>query len=207
MFRAILTVVGIVMSQVELAQAIPNVTVTPLPPTCASYPAYDNSTGQAGPWYLVADATGSSIDGFAATATYYTNPDFHRWGFITIPSVKATKNPAMRCANGTLQVQLSTGNNNTAWQDIVVAGDNNWQAGIGFAFPGDQSKDIPVQPYAHFINGTRQPGVFLGAKNVTTWYFKDNWAGNAGEYYLLRLWASGTELEEKDHAGFLKLVV
>jgi hypothetical protein len=29
-------------------------------------------------------------------------------------------------------------------------------------------------------------GTFLGAGNSTTWTFKHNWGGNAGEYYILR---------------------
>lgn len=131
---------------------------------------------------------------------------------ITVPSVKASSSPPMRCAhNGTVEVQVLTGANRTLeWRAVVVAGDANWQAGIGFAFPGGSRGDAPVRPYAHLLaDGTRAPGVFLGARNRTTWFYKDNWAGNAGEYYLLRLIGPGVDanMTSRDFVGLLKIVV
>ena len=61
---------------------------------------------------------------------------------------------------------------------------------------------MQIQPYAHVVNGTRLPGVFLGAGSSTQWFFKHNWGGNAGEYFLLRwLEDGGKEVKEKRQEG------
>lgn len=76
-----------------------------------------------------------------------------------------------------------------------------------------------MQPYARVVNGTKVPGVFLGAKESTRWFFKNNWGGNAGDYFLLR-WQeeaeagkmegngkrqSGPIVDDRDWYGYLKI--
>lgn len=102
--------------------------------------------------------------------------------------------------------------------DLVISSVENWQAQAGY----NLTPSIPIEPYAHYINGERVSGVFLGAKGKTNWFFKYNWAGNAGEYYLVRL-AGGAEglrggsrklgkrqdfptLDDRDWNGFIKIV-
>ncbi|KAF2870762.1 hypothetical protein BDV95DRAFT_607895 [Massariosphaeria phaeospora] len=192
--------------------AIPKVTVSPLSNGCSAYPGYSNTTGQAGPWTVVADSTGSSIDGLKISAESFTDDGVNRWGFVTLP--KGSPNVAnitLRCANSTLQASLPD------WVDLSIASEENWQS----SFSWNISPAVPVQPYAHYINGQKQAGVFLGAGNSTTWNFKYNWGGVVGEYYLLRLadatmtkTARGTlrkrqdfpVLDDRDWVGFLKVV-
>lgn len=99
-------------------------------------------------------------------------------------------------------------NGEATWQQLVISGDPTLEGALGFGFPEDRYPNIPVEPYWHFINGEQVPGVFLGAKGSTTFGFVDNWAGVAGEYYLLRLLGvegfNEWELTPRDTIGFLK---
>ena len=99
-------------------------------------------------------------------------------------------------------------NGEATWQQLVISGDPTLEGALGFGFPEDTYPNIPVEPYWHFINGEQVPGVFLGAKGSTTFGFVDNWAGVAGEYYLLRLLGvegfNEWELTPRDTIGFLK---
>ncbi|KAI0133459.1 hypothetical protein BJ170DRAFT_715491 [Xylariales sp. AK1849] len=197
---------GLALCLLQLAHAVPNVTVVPLPSTCASYPGYDNSTDVAeASWLAVADSTGNAIDGNGVTAAFFTDFDGDHWGFVTIPVTKPTTNTTMRCTNNTLQAYLNTSSEETLWEDIVVSSDPNWEDGMGYGFPAKGPPDRAVEPYRHSVNGTQQPGIFLGLGNITTWLFKYNWAGNAGEYYLLRLLGPLSDIAEGDVTGFLKI--
>ncbi|KAF2267200.1 hypothetical protein CC78DRAFT_92692 [Lojkania enalia] len=164
--------------------AVPDVSVTPLATDCSAYPNYDASTGEAGPFIVVADSTGSTFDGNKVSAEVFTNDGVDRFGFITLPKAGTSpfvQNITLRCISSTLQAKLSIG-----WTSLEIAREENWQASLSFnlnpALPG-----LPLYPYSHSLEGVMQEGVFLGAKNTTTWTFKFNWGGNAGEYYLLRL--------------------
>ncbi len=55
-----------------LVCTVPNVTVTPLPSSCTSFPGYDNGTGIATPLKVVADSTGKGIDGGSFVPKYAT---------------------------------------------------------------------------------------------------------------------------------------
>jgi hypothetical protein len=101
------------------------------------------------------------------------------------------------------------------WIDLFIASLENWQASFSFGMP---EAGIPVQPYAHFVDGTRVPGVFLGTRNSTSWKYKFNWGGNAGEYFILR-WLQAGEgkvgmqkrqdfpvIDDRDYVGFLKVL-
>lgn len=55
----------------------------------------------------------------------------------------------------------------------------------------------------------------MGAKSSTTWKYKYNWGGNAGEYYILR-WLDKAGMmkkrqdmpvpDDRDWIGFLKIM-
>lgn len=67
--------------------------------------------------------------------------------------------------------------------DIVISKEENWQAAFGFNI----TPSVAVTPFAHFVDGKMVEGVFLGAGDRTRAWFRYNWGGNAGEYYLVRL--------------------
>jgi hypothetical protein len=127
------------------------------------------------------------------------------------PASVATTNITMRCFNSTLQAYLNVSDSGEAvWRELVVSGDPTLEGAFGFGFPEDASHpNIPVEPYWHFVDGQQVPGVYIGALGSTTFGFVDNWAGVAGDYYLLRL--LGTEgftkweLGKRDTIGFLKI--
>lgn len=126
------------------------------------------------------------------------------------PAAVPTTNITMRCSNSTLQARLNLAPDGEAtWQDLVVSGDPNLEGALGFGFPEDRYASLPVTPYWHFVDGQQVPGVFMGAGDSTTFGFVDNWAGVAGEYYLLRLLGTERftkwELDKRDTVGFLKM--
>ncbi|RYP80657.1 hypothetical protein DL769_002339 [Monosporascus sp. CRB-8-3] len=194
------------------ASAVSNMTVQPLDHSCASYPNYDESTGQAGPWSAVADSTDTDVDGFGFVPVY-ASPigDGARWGFLTIPTTPPAKEVSMRCANGAPQAELDMRSLGMKWLDLVAAGTSN-EAAFGFGFPDLPDPNHHLGPYAHVdVHGVRQPGVFLGSENVTTWGF--NYQNNKeGEYYFLRLLTPGSEnpatgrpLNDGEFTGFIKI--
>lgn len=126
------------------------------------------------------------------------------------PAAVPTRNITMRCFNSTLQALLNTTAEST-WQDLVIAGDPTLEGALGFGFAERDPThgNVPLEPYWHFVDGVQVPGVFIGAAGSTTFGFVDNWAGVAGEYYLLRLLGTDLftrwELGVRDTVGFLKL--
>ncbi|KAI1360231.1 hypothetical protein F5Y08DRAFT_54305 [Xylaria arbuscula] len=203
--RPIVALAFTLYSQVATAAA-PNVTAVSVGTSCTSYPGFDGSG--AGPFIAIAASTGRVVDGIGLNAAYYVDGSRH-YGYVIAPASVPTKNITLRCFNSTLQAQLNTGTGGEAtWQQLVISGDPTLEGALGFGFPEDRYPNIPVEPYWHFLNGEQIPGVFLGAKGSTTFGFVDNWAGVAGEYYLLRL--LGTEgfnkweLTARDTVGFLK---
>ncbi|KAI1351239.1 hypothetical protein F5Y01DRAFT_325562 [Xylaria sp. FL0043] len=190
--------------------AAPNVTAVALSRSCTSYPGFDGAG--AGPFIAIAASTGRAVDGIGLNAAYYVDGT-HHYGYVIAPASVPTKNITLRCSNSTLQAQLSTGstttNGTTSWQDLVISGDPTLEGALGFGFPEDRYANIPVEPYWHFVDGQQMPGVFIGAKGSSTFGFVDNWAGVAGNYYLLRLLgAEGFnkwEPTKRDTVGFLKV--
>ncbi|KAF2737393.1 hypothetical protein EJ04DRAFT_521143 [Polyplosphaeria fusca] len=163
---------------------IPNASPKPLPTDCSPYPNYNNSTGTAGPFTIIADSTGSTFDGNKINAEYFTNDGKDRFGFITMPKYPTSTSISLFCTPTLgLSAHLSAPANDTP---ISIASEENWQAAISFNMRSP-APGIPIEPFAHIVNGTQQPGVYLGARNTTTWTFRYNWGGNAGEYFLLRL--------------------
>jgi len=50
--------------------------------SCAVYPGWNASTNSAGPFTVIADSTGSSIDGNPATVADFTNDGKDSFGFV-----------------------------------------------------------------------------------------------------------------------------
>ncbi|KAI1128281.1 hypothetical protein F5Y10DRAFT_277547 [Nemania abortiva] len=187
--------------------AAPNVTAVPIGTSCTSYPGFDGR--DAGPFIGIADSTGRPVDGIGLNAAYYVDGS-HRYGYVIAPAAVPTRNITMRCANNTLQALLNmTTGGEATWEDLVISGDPTLEGALGFGFPEDKYPNIPVTPYWHFINDQQVPGVYIGAEDSTTFGFVDNWAGVAGEYYLLRLLGTERftkwELDKRDTIGFLKV--
>ncbi|KAI0903938.1 hypothetical protein F4823DRAFT_244222 [Ustulina deusta] len=189
------------------AAAAPNVTAVSIGTSCTSYPGFDGSG--AGPFMAVAASTGWAVDGIGLNAAYFVDGT-HRYGYVIAPAAVPTTNITLRCFNSTLQANLNmVVGDEATWQDLVISGDPTLEGALGFGFSEDKYPNIPVEPYWHFVDGQQVPGVFIGAKDSTTFGFVDNWAGVAGEYYLLRL--LGTEgftkwePTKRDTVGFLKV--
>ncbi|KAI0404983.1 hypothetical protein F4802DRAFT_597660 [Xylaria palmicola] len=189
----------------------PNVTSIPVGPSCTAYPGFDGTN--AGPFLAVADSTGQAVDGIAMNAQYFVDGTRH-YGYITgpvtPPRLGPSRNISLRCFQSTLQAQVAPQPDAEAtWQDLVVSGDPTLEGALGFGFPEDRYANIPVGPYWHFVDGQQLPGIYLGAAGSATFGFVDNRAGNAGEYYLLRLLGTNKftkwELGERDTVGFVKM--
>ncbi|KAI1302228.1 hypothetical protein F5Y03DRAFT_212742 [Xylaria venustula] len=189
------------------AASAPNVTAVALGSSCTSYPGFDGSGS--GPFVAIAASTGRAVDGIGVNAAYYVDGDRH-YGYVIAPASSPTTNITLRCSNSTLQANVTmVPGEEATWQDLVISGDPTLEGALGFGFAEDRYPSIPLEPYWHFIDGQQVPGVFIGAKGSTTFGFVDNWAGVAGEYYLLRLLGTDgfTEwnLTERDTVGFLKV--
>ncbi|KAH8162700.1 hypothetical protein CIB48_g5546 [Xylaria polymorpha] len=191
-------------SHVVITTAAPNVTAVAIGTSCTSYPGFDGSN--AGPFIAVADSTGQAVDGIGLNAAYYVDGT-HHYGYVSAASQSSRR---AILPHSTLQAQLSTtAGDEATWQDLVISGDPTLEGALGFGFPEDRYANIPVQPYWHFLDGQQVPGVYIGAVDSTKFGFVDNWAGVAGEYYLLRLLGTDKftrwELGKRDTIGFLKL--
>jgi hypothetical protein len=97
------------------------------------------------------------------------------------------------------------------WQDLVIAGTPAAEA-LGFGFPNLPDANLPLEPYAHVLNGRRQPGVFLGYGNVTAWGFNYISDSEMGSFYYMRLLgpnsnnlATGEPLNDGEFKGFIMI--
>ncbi|OTA65375.1 hypothetical protein K449DRAFT_431975 [Hypoxylon sp. EC38] len=214
-----------VFSLAGLISAASNATVVPLPSGCAGYPNYDNATGIAGPLRLLADSTGREQDGFKFIPKFAIAVGGGSWGFMVIPATEnktAEANEVVfRCGNDTLQAQLDLGYAGKRWQPLIAAGTPG-EAVFGFNLPDlpDPNYHLetwyacPSSPrkHLHVVEGVTQPGVFLGAVNVTTWGFNYQNFTETGEYYFLRLLgpnsqnrATGKPLNPGEFTGYIKI--
>ncbi|KAL7624571.1 hypothetical protein AAE478_006138 [Parahypoxylon ruwenzoriense] len=211
----------------HLGQAsAPNVTVVPLGGDCAAYPGYDPATGVSGPLRVAADSTGTVFDGVQFVPKSSTAVGGGSWGFMVIPfSPNATAATPMRCGNGTLQAHMDMGFLGVRWQPLVAAG-TPAESVFGFGFPDLPDPNyhletwyVPLFPFplyprnhSHIIDGAPQPGVYLGAVNVTSWGLNYQNYTESGEYYFLRLLgpgsnnlATGKPLNDGEFTGFIKI--
>ncbi|OTB11299.1 hypothetical protein K445DRAFT_26662 [Daldinia sp. EC12] len=150
------------------------------------------------------------------------------------------KETPFRCGNGTLQARLNVGIQGDRWQTLIAAGtpaesvfgfglpdlpDPNYHLKIWYVRPYVLVKMLAVLNiwmlranantglvYSHIVDGVVQPGVFLGAVNVTTWGFNYQNNTEAGEYYFVRLLgpnsnnlATGKPLNPGEFTGYIKI--
>ncbi|KAH8897149.1 hypothetical protein GQ53DRAFT_818429 [Thozetella sp. PMI_491] len=160
--------VGVLVAlQLSLTAALPNVTVVPLRTSdCVDWPLWQNVRGEdiTGGFHFVSDQnddegssglrviTHDALDTHNATQTYLV-VDVRKSALIS-PLVGA------RCINSTVQLGIYG-------LDPKPAITINKQTGRLHAAAGGYK----LEPYAHEINGVRQPGLFLGTRNLTTWAF------------------------------------
>ncbi|KAI0142525.1 hypothetical protein F4776DRAFT_511207 [Hypoxylon sp. NC0597] len=210
-----LTKTTLVLGLAGLVSAAPNVTVVPLPSGCAGYLNYDNTTGIAGPLRLLADSTGREQDGFKFIPKFAIAVGGGSWGFMVVPATENKTTEAdeivFRCGNDTLQAQLDLGYAGTRWQPLIAAGTPG-EAVFGFNLPDLPDPNYHLETDSHAVEGVTQPGVFLGAVNVTTWGFNYQNFTETGEYYFLRLLgpnsqnrATGKPLNPGEFTGYVKI--
>ncbi|KAI0846630.1 hypothetical protein F5Y00DRAFT_264441 [Daldinia vernicosa] len=227
-FRNIFAKVAIGLALTNATFAASNVTAVPLTEGCAAYPGYDDATGIAGPLHVVADSTGKELDGYRFIPKFAIAVGGGSWGFMVIPTAEngtadADETP-FRCGDGTLQAHLNVGIEGDRWQTLIAAGtpaesvfgfglpdlpDPNYRLEIWYIYLGSP---VVKASHSHVIDGEVQPGVFLGAVNVTTWGFNYQNNTEAGEYYFLRLLgpnsnnlATGKPLNPGEFTGYIKI--
>ncbi|KAK6955486.1 hypothetical protein Daesc_003126 [Daldinia eschscholtzii] len=217
-FQSILIKLAIGLTLISATTATLNVTAVPLADGCVAYPGYDNATSTAGPLRVVADSTGKELDGFRFIPKFAIAVGGGSWGFMVIPTTENktadAKETPFRCGNGTLQAHLNVGIQGDRWQTLIAAG-TPAESVFGFGLP-----DLPDPNYhlkicmrdSHIVDGVVQPGVFLGAVNVTTWGFNYQNNTEAGEYYFVRLLgpnsnnlATGKPLNPGEFTGYIKI--
>ncbi|KAI1480442.1 hypothetical protein F4774DRAFT_408938 [Daldinia eschscholtzii] len=209
------------LNLIAIAFAASNITAVPLADGCVAYPGYDNATSIAGPLRVVADSTGKELDGFRFIPKFAIAVGGGSWGFMVIPTTEnetaGAKETPFRCGNGTLQARLNVGIQGDRWQTLIAAG-TPAESVFGFGLP-----DLPDPNYhlkiclvcyehSHIVDGVVQPGVFLGAVNVTIWGFNYQNNTEAGEYYFVRLLgpnsnnlATGKPLNPGEFTGYIKI--
>ncbi|KAI0884581.1 uncharacterized protein GGS22DRAFT_200343 [Annulohypoxylon maeteangense] len=202
-----------------LVSAVSNVTVVPLTSGCSSYPNYDNTTGIAGPLRLVADSTGTDVDGFKFKPLFAIAVGGGSWGFMVLPTIenKTAEEIPFQCSNDTLQAHLNMGFAGTVWQDLIAAGTPG-ESVFGFRLPDLPDPNYHLETCAlitmnlHLVDGVEQPGVYLGSVNVTNWGFNYQNFTETGEYYYARLLgpnsnnpATGKQLNSGEFAGYIKI--
>jgi hypothetical protein len=107
---------------------------------------------------------------------------------------------AIRCADGELQAVGPLQSDNTFdWQPLVARTSQPEDAALSFGYDGTNS---PILPYAHYIDGVQQDGVYFGVDGVTTWAFSF-W--EPSQYYTIRLLGPNSgSLKDGEFDGFLK---
>ncbi|KAE9364245.1 hypothetical protein N431DRAFT_354371 [Stipitochalara longipes BDJ] len=180
---------------VSLVSALPNVTALQIGGgNCSAYPSSFHSTvDNADAFVFTPDqADNSSINGLSTgvagtkLVVYTTKP----------VSIVAS---AIFCCdhNGTVKDGFGV-------QTLLLSNDTN-DAELGYF---DQGNAIKPETYAHFVEGVRQEGVFLGWGNVTTWGYRRVKSETGGDYYGIRLLKLGIgDLKNGEIRGFLKVVL
>ncbi|KAI1471507.1 uncharacterized protein F4812DRAFT_455621 [Daldinia caldariorum] len=250
-FRSVFVKASIGLALAVTALAAPNATAVPLAEGCAAYPGYDSATDMTGPLRVVADFTGTELDGFRFVPKFAIAVGGGSWGFMVIPTTEDNiAETPFRCGNGTLQARLNVGIQGDRWQALIAAG-TPAESVFGFGLPDlpDPNYHLRIWYYvmsvisiaslflnylqdivnrqillnlhvnveneyqhSHILDGTVQPGVFLGAVNVTTWGFNYQNNTEAGEYYFVRLLgpnsnnlATGKPLNPGEFTGYIKI--
>lgn len=195
----------------------PNVTAVALPTTnCSAYPLYNETSDTAGPWIIVADSTGnSSVDGNGDTTAYQTQYQPAWWGNLVILQDNTYAKTVLRCSGGQLQAHVNnyvsyclpscTGppsspsdNEPLNWRPVQLLA---WSDELVF----ESELALPVTPYAHFLDGVQQPGVFLGSDTSSTWAYLPTTNSRGQDVYSLRVVDDGSALNEGEFTGFVKI--
>ncbi|KAJ5676173.1 hypothetical protein N7462_009070 [Penicillium macrosclerotiorum] len=170
---------------------------------CSSLPAYDASTGMAGPWVVevnqcvntTAADHSCTMEGFGSTSVYFLqqgDTSVQR-GFIAIVSENDLAKSPLRCNDATTSFEsyVPSGVSGYQWKSVNIT-DMPYSAQLMWGL-GQYS--LPIQAYNHYVSGVKQEGIFLGAHNVTTWgvQLQSGSAGSGGKpYWLVRLLGPGS---------------
>jgi hypothetical protein len=186
--------------------AVPNVTVIPLSPgSCYGWPSWQGSGGDhvdlTGPLKIsINQADDDGIEGLPLSVK-----TFNRTGLSTLNIVADLRksNTFARslflCKNGNLETK--------APGTLFIGKD---PSNALLTTEAGHSPEV----YAHLVNGVRQPGIFLGARNQTKWGFTYRLPQTCGnlDYYELKLMnlPQDQAIEPKasrtpDAFGFLKV--
>jgi hypothetical protein len=118
------------------------------------------------------------------------------------------------------------------WTPIFIVAQENWQRSVGYGLGTKQFPGFWLYPAFHVAKENELPidieSMYMGGEASywpyasSTFKFKYNWGGNAGEYYIVRWLENGERIEERkkgkkrqegfpilddrDFEGFLKVV-
>jgi hypothetical protein len=152
---------GLHLTPAAAAPEAQNVTVVPLSTSCYDWPNWQNVRGQdiTGAFTFVSDQTGDEgSDNLRVRSREYADANNEKHQVLVVDVRKSgliSSRITAYCVDGI--VRFGRGLDEAP---IVIDNTGVMQPeGTGFK----------LEPYAHEINGVRQPGVFLGTKNLTTW--------------------------------------
>jgi len=165
----------------------PNATVIPLwANDCREWPNYQNVRG--------VDVTGAFTFVSAQTQDEGSN------------GLRVQAQPYRDGNNGTHRVLVVDVRKSGLLSTIMTSHCNNGTVFYGYAgleakppFVVDSNSGVlrpegtglKLEPYAHAIDGVRQPGVFLGARNLTTWGFDYVQPADCGSRDYYSIWLLG----------------
>lgn len=220
--------------------AVPNVTVVPLTTTsCAGWPGFlpsgDRVDSTTSLTFVVDQSDDPAVDGLRASSADYhwpagrDTPDGFNYTAITL-DLRASRRFAhitFRCFDGVLRLGTlgngASANKTTDLPSLSVNKDKRngfvieSQAGGASSNSTDPWSGYPVEPYKHVdaATGKDLPGVFLGARNLTTWGFNFNDKGPCGTPFLYEARLQGLPQDptvepratyDPEFFGFLKVV-
>ncbi|KAL6702461.1 hypothetical protein ACN47E_001831 [Coniothyrium glycines] len=204
----------VVASLSVTALALPNITAKALPAGCASYPLYDESTGNAGPWGLsAANSDNPLLENFGVSNVYSvsyspsTGPVM-RWGYNTLNFRGAIALRAHQCIDDKLTTFTPTTLNsagapiNPVWTPLALS-PYPYDASLLYLVDGEQ----PTL-YEHYAGDVKQAGYFLGGYNTTTWGVKWYEASQGSwnlPYFYLRLLPEGQALKANETKTFIRI--
>ncbi|KAK4222732.1 hypothetical protein QBC38DRAFT_71332 [Podospora fimiseda] len=195
----IATLAGIALLAGQALAAAPNVTVIPLGSSdCRKWPGHIyQGPGVDMTGYMQFEAV--DVDDVGLN-TLYTSFTSMPWAGSTrevmtldLRRSRAIAKPYYRCINGELRY-LSN-------DPLRVAKD------VRNGFVTKETVGYKLEPYAHEIDGVRQPGVFLGALNQTTWGFfwrsaSCSTTGAKNDYYEVKLQNLPVDPDTEPRAGY-----
>jgi hypothetical protein len=189
---SIRSILPLLLASIPAILAIPDVTVIPLeaPYACAIYP-----NGSSVFRFVPSDTGRSGLDGDHPTLdgdTIRLTPvlDEAQYGYLCDPT------------NGNIYLTALE-----PYTPVFLTGDEEHkQLRIN-------NSGVTPQTYAHDLAGVRQPGVFLGLDNSTTWAFSrvilgrgPDVAAGMAPFWDMRLLEKGGKTRNGEIEGFLKLV-